>query len=149
MKKYTKVVKVALVLCLAVSCAFSLNTFVLAGDANHSFGFRIGSWHGNGRITDSEARYRSTTDPNNMWKVQLVTSGEGTGTITNFWLELYNEQNVSGDISAKQGTKQYYDSAYTSASRATVYLTGENNNYNGDTYYVSGFWDEETGKYAN
>lgn len=55
---------------------------------------------------------------------------------------------MSGDIRAKQGAGAYYKAAYSSASKTTVYLTGENNNYSGNTYYVSGYWDEETGKLA-
>ncbi|WP_369347154.1 DUF2712 domain-containing protein [Amylolactobacillus amylophilus] len=29
-------------------------------------------------------------------------------------------------------------------AKKTVWLTGENNNYNGVTYSVAGVWDEET-----
>lgn len=144
MRLAKKLTKVVLVATLTLACISSVSVF--AGDGNHEFKFQIGSHWGNGSI--EKGRYRSTTNPNNMWKVNLVTSGEGKGTYTDFWLENKNRDNVSGDIRAKQGAGAYYKAAYSSASKTTVYLTGENNNYNGDTYYVSGYWDEETGKLA-
>jgi hypothetical protein len=119
-----------------------------AADENIGFSFKIGSWHKNGRIADNKARERSTTNPDNQWKVRLKSTGEGAGTISTFWLELYSERNVSPNINATQGYTVYYKSAYLNASRTWVYLTGQNNNFNSDSYYVSGIWDEETQKIA-
>lgn len=79
----------------------------------------------------------------------MITSGEGKGTYTRFWLENYDEDNVSDFIKAKQGDAATYEKAYGTASKVTVYLTGENNNFNGDKYNVTGIWDEETGIIIN
>ena len=128
-----KLKTLSFVLAGAVSLCMGVNAF--ATDDNYSFAFMIKPYHANSRVESSGARYRETTDPKNMWKVGLRKSGEGAGTITNFWLEVYDETNVSGDISAKQGTKNYYKAAY------------ENNGYDSIRYNVSGVWDEETGKY--
>lgn len=144
MRLAKKLTKVVLVATLALASISSVSVF--AGDGNHDFKFQIGSYWGNGSV--ETGRYRSTTNPNNMWKVNLKTSGEGEGTYTDFWLEKKDGENVSGDIRAKKGAGAYYKAAYSSASKTTVYLTGENNNYSGNTYYVSGYWDEETGKLA-
>lgn len=145
MKSVKRTAKICLALTLATLCF--INTNVSAKDEDYSFYFKIGSYHANGRV--DVGRYRQTTDKKNMWKVGMKFSGEGNGTTTNFWLEKKNEDNVSEDCQVRQSmTKQYYKAAYDSASKVTVYLTGENNNFDSNTYYVSGYWDEETGRYA-
>lgn len=143
MKKKLKNLGIVGIAAITLFSTSYLNT--LAGDENISFKFNIKSWGGNGQ--ESDGRYRNTPNAECTWKVKLVTSGEGAGKDTTFWLELYDGTNVSGDITATQGGKAIYKEAYSSASKATVYLTGENNNLNGDTYSVSGYWDEETGVY--
>lgn len=143
MRLVKKLTKVVLVATLVLSCISPVNVF--AGDADHDFSFKIGAYYKNGRIDDNKARYRKTTNPKNMWKVNLLYSGEGNGTVTMFWLENYNKDNVSIDIRAVQGEGVKYEVAEPTASKTTVYLAGENNNFNSDTYYVSGYWDEETG----
>ena len=76
----------------------------------------------------------------------MKRSEEGAWTYTTYWLEHYNGDNVvpSHSIRVEDGP-QYYNT-YSSASRSTVYLTAENNNKNDTDYFVSGVWDEETGK---
>lgn len=128
-------------LCMGINASASVEN-------DYDFIFTIKPYQYNSRIDSFEAKYRNTPDPENMWKVGLRKSGEGEGTITCFWLEIFDETNVSDAIKAKQGTKTYYKEAYKSASEKKVYLTAENNNYNSDRYSVSGVWDEETGKYA-
>ena len=142
-----KLKTLSFVLAGAVTLCLCMGVNAFATDDNYSFAFMIKPYHANSRVESSGARYRETTDPKNMWKVGLRKSGEGSGTITNFWLEVYDETNVSGDISAKQGTKNYYKAAYETASQKNVYLTAENNGYDSIRYNVSGVWDEETGKY--
>lgn len=143
-KLIKKLGKTVLTVMLALACVSSVGVF--AANENYDFKFQIGSFYGNGRV--EKGRYRQTKNVNNMWKVNLKSSGEGSGTLTDFWMEKKNGDNVSGDIRAKQGAGAYYKAAYSSASQTNVYLTGENNNFDSNTYYVSGFWDEETGKLA-
>ena len=134
---------------LAVMCVSSmaLPTAYAAGDDDYDFSFFIGALKANGH--DSTSRYRGCNNPKNQWKVKLSNSGEGKGTKTNFWLENYNEDNVSVTVAVKEGNKNAtYKPSKRSGCKIGVYLTGENNNYNGTSYDVSGIWDEETGKYA-
>ncbi len=100
------------------------------------------------------SRYRSTTDVNNAWKVELVNSNEsskGTRTATSFHLGVYNPNGYnpkgSGTYAARLGSDFYYHAAYSNASKADVYLYGRDNlDTNSFSYSVSGHWDEETGQ---
>lgn len=140
-KTLSFVVAGVMMLCLCMGISAS------AADEDYDFAFMIKPYLGNGRVDSAGARYRETDYAKNLWKVGLRKSGEGKGTKTSFWLEEYDETNVSGDIIAQQGPTSYYEEAYPSASKKNVYLTGENNTYNDSRYNVSGVWDEETGKY--
>lgn len=73
----------------------------------------------------------------------LEGSGEGDKTYTNFWLEVYNGDNVSTWRSVQQGAGVYRTAAYSDANQKNVYLTAENNNNNASIYTVQGYWDEE------
>lgn len=137
--------KIIAVICCAIIGVTALNV-PAAENNNVSYSFQIGKYHKNGRV--SNGRYRSTTDVRDSWKVKMLYSGEGEGTITDYWLENYNEDNVSEDVSIKQGDPAIYSQAWPAASKVTVYLTGENNNFNGAKYNVRGYWDEETGIYV-
>ncbi|MDF0479540.1 DUF2712 domain-containing protein [Vagococcus sp. PNs007] len=130
----------ALASVVTLSSSFYINA--LATDDNISFNFRVPSYQSNGH--EATGQYRQTTHTDNQWKVKLLKSGEGKGTITKFWLENKNDTNVSKTVNAKQGSGPYYKDAYKSASQINVWLTAENNNFNGDSYNVSGNWDEET-----
>lgn len=112
-------------------------------DNDVKYHFNIGTYQSNSR---SSGRYRETTNTENKWKVKMTYTNEGEGTYTTYWLEHYNGDNVSPahTIRIADGTKYY--SAWSSASKSTVYLTAENNNNNNITYTVKGYWDEETGK---
>lgn len=121
---------------------FSLTTAHASND-NIGFKFRIKSYYTNG--INPDGRFRQTNSTINPWKVRLVKSGEGKGTYTNFWMERSDGENLSNDIKAKQGAKKAsYDQPKSKANRKTCYLAGENNNFNGDSYTVTGVWDEET-----
>lgn len=123
----------------AISILLSASTF--ASDDNIFFSGTVKAYGANTRFPK---RYRETNMVEEPWKVQLVTSEEGKGTITTFWLENFYTDNVSADVYAKQGGPVYYNNPYESANRIDNYLTMENNNFNGNTYKVTGYWDEET-----
>ena len=142
MKFMKKMFASVFVVAVVFSCVSTINAHAATND-NYDYKFQIGRWAGNGSV--EKARERTTEYYNNAWKVRLDTSGEGTGTITRFWLELKSGTNVTGAIQAKQGGAEQYKIAYPEAQKKWVYLTGENNNYNNSTYYVTGIWDEETG----
>lgn len=92
-------------------------------------------------------RYRQTTNNDNKWKVNQTSTLEGTGSSgnkTTYWLEKSGGSNVSSGVTVSSADAPVYTRAYSSASQQTVYLTAENNNYNGDQFYVNGYWDEET-----
>ena len=116
--------------------------FVTASNDDIFFSFRIGTYHENGR--DSHGRYRQTNDTNNPWKVKMTFTGEGSNTVTNYWLENAATTNVTPTVAVTQGKGFYYENAYSSANNTTAYITAENNNYNGMAYNVTGYWDEET-----
>jgi hypothetical protein len=142
---------------IAISVAFVLgctaflgiNTLVsYAGNDNINFSFTIKPL---GQNTRSSGQYRETTNQYNAWKVNLQNSNEASGnTVTRFWLEGYNKQNVSPSPDVLEGSGAHYYNTYTSASQRTVYLTAQDNDLNlTATYTASGVWDEETGILLN
>ncbi|MFC6202260.1 DUF2712 domain-containing protein [Lactiplantibacillus nangangensis] len=129
-------------------CLLSILTFGVIGAntayaSNDNWGFRFGI-QSNQANSRSGRRYRETTNVNNKWKVNMQRSGEGARTVTTYWLENAKGTNVSPSLHVKQGSGSYYSTAYSDASKKYVYLTAQNNNYNGSHYTVSGYWDEET-----
>lgn len=131
-----------LALALGISLCFGNIAVTFATDDDISYSFSINALKGKTR--ESKGRYRQTVKTNNPWKVKLSKSGEGSGTITNFYLSGYDWSQVSPTVGAQQGNGYYYRNAYSSASQRTVYLTGYNNNYSTSGYTVKGCWDEET-----
>lgn len=131
-----------LILCLMVLTTVFSSLLVNATDDKIDYSFTIDGWRCNGR--EEAGRYRQTTHTDNPWKVKMESSKEGDNTYTNYWLEKYDETNVSIKRQVKVGLGPYYTDAKSGASQTTVYLTAENNNFNGTSYKVSGFWDEET-----
>ena len=123
----------------AMGILMSINS--MASDDNVSFSGTVKTYQKNTRL---DCRYRQTEKKENPWKVCLESSGEGKGTVTLFWLESTTGKNLSDDVYAVQGGPVYYNNPYSSAKKCDVYLTAENNNYNGNSYYVTGIWDEET-----
>lgn len=129
------------IMALMIPCVFATYQ-----NNNIGFSFRIQGSVDNAQET--KKRFRDTTDPSNSWKVQMVTSGEGKGTITNFWLETTNGRSASSEFSIKQGDVARYMKANKRGNHTNVLLTAENNNFfSTKTYNVSGYWDEETGIY--
>lgn len=140
--KISKKRKQILTLALAIICAMSaIPTF--ASNDNIGYSFSIKSSLQN---TYSDKRYRQTTDTSNKWKVNMAYSEEGVGTMTVYWLSLFNSthERVSGTHSIKQGTGDHLYNATYKASQTDVCLSAENNNNSLNTYTVSGYWDEET-----
>lgn len=118
-----------------------MSSSVFASMDRWDYEFVIPAHKNNGRI--NTPRYRSTTNPNTLWDVCLTKSTEGRKTYTNFWLEVYNGDNVSTWTSVQEGAGVYRTPAYSTASQKNVYLTAENNNNNASVYTVQGYWDEE------
>lgn len=113
-----------------------------AQNNEYGFSFNIKANQGN---TRSVGRSRTT---NHMWMVNAKTTNESgsvfhVGTKTTFWLENKGGTNVSPSTDVVVGNGAYYQQGYDN-SKTTVYLTAQNNNYNSNTYYVHGVWDEET-----
>lgn len=129
---------------ILVVLAIPATNIVLAGDDNYDFRFRIPGGSGQPNGQEADGQWRQTNDPENPWKVDLNSSGEGDGTYTVFWLEKSDGENVSPSRNVKCKGPKYYTNAYKKASERRVYLTAQNNNKNGTSYLVSGYWDEET-----
>ncbi len=110
-----------------------------ASNDNIGYSFAIKANYGN---SYSAQRYRQTSDTSNQWKVNLNYSGEGTGTITTFWLDKAGTP-VSNTHGVAQGSGAHYYNAISSANESYVRLGAENNNLSANTYTASGYWDEE------
>lgn len=134
-------------------CVFALSSLVAtnafaSSDDNYGFSFRIQGSVDNAQ--EHTSRYRGTDDNSNAWKVNLQNSGEGSGTITDFWIEREDGKNASSQYHVKQGNGSYYFAANDNGDYVDVYLTAENNNFATSTQYnVSGVWDPETGKHVS
>ena len=132
---------------IALILFYFLFRFIIEGKTEAKNYYTIISYTSNGQCgTDQN---RQTGDPADRWKVKLSTSGEGKGTYTTFWLENYDGDNVSKTVDVKQGKGYYYRPSYRSGCKTHVWLTAVNNNFNSNSYEVSGCWDEETGVFKN
>lgn len=129
---------------IPVTNLFAENIQTKSND-NREFDFYIRPYQGN---NSTSLVYRQTSNKENPWKVNLTDSWEcdshNDGCLTTFWLEHSDGKNVSAayNVSEKMGA-QYYP-AYASANKSYVRLTAENNNNNGASYRIRGYWDEET-----
>lgn len=113
-------------------------------DLNHeiSYDFNIWAFQIN---SNSAPRMRTSMNIYNTWKVNLLTTTEGSGTITRFWLEDDGTKfNVSASLDVKQGSGDHYYYTQPEANNNYICLAAENNNYGNTSYYVTGYWDEET-----
>lgn len=135
LRKYSKLIPLLMVLCVMTG-GVAYGSYKMT-----KYSGKILSCHQNTRFDN---KYRSTKDTENPWRVTIDYSGEGKNTITTFWLEDFYGNNVSQDVEAEyNGIYQYVSPAYSSASGIDVYLTGENNNYNFDKYYIEGRWSQQ------
>lgn len=134
-------------ICLSAAVALMVpSAFATYQNNNIGFSFRIQGSVDNAQ--EAKKRFRDTKENTNSWKVQMRTSGEGKGTITNFWLENEKGKSASSEYSIKQGDVARYKKANDKGDHTNVLLTAENNNFfSTKTYNVSGYWDEETGIY--
>lgn len=104
-------------------CIFGLTSLVAtnafaSSDDDYDFSFRIQGSVDNAQ--DPTGRYRGTDDNSNAWKVNLESSGEGSGTVTDFWIELKDGKNASSQYHVKQGNGVYYFPANDKGDKATV-----------------------------
>ena len=134
--------KLSMVLVAVMALFYGFANFASASNDNYVFDTIVKPyWLDN---YNPGGRFRDTTHTNNPWKVNLRYSGEGRGTLTDFWLENRNDTRVTNKETVKQGVGAHYFKAYASASQTKVWLMCENNNFNGETYRITGYWDEET-----
>lgn len=139
-----KLMKRKVMIIFAMAMIIAMNTMtVFASNDNYGYSYTVKAEHGN---TYTTSQYRQTTNTKNKWKVDMTYSGEGVGTVTTYWLALFNDSHgvVSGTHNVKQGSGAHYYEATSGASQKNVCLGFENNNYSTNTYTVSGYWDEET-----
>lgn len=93
--------------------------------------------------------YRDTTNKNDKFWVRLDNSNEGEdagkfgNTLTRFWIEGVNENNLSSTIIIKEGEGYVGQYVYQEAGKKTVYLTAEDNEDTDHIYKISGKWKEE------
>lgn len=125
---------------------FAASNSAYASNDNYKFAIKVRDHWKNAYA--SPGRFRDTVTPENPWKVKMTWSEEGggniRGTLTDFWIEDRDENSVSKKISVKEGKGPYYTPAWYNAGNKKVWLTAENNNFDGDIYDVTGYWDEET-----
>lgn len=135
LRKYSKLIPLLVVLCVMTG-GVAYGSYTMT-----KYSGEIDTFKKNTRF---DHKHRSTKDPENPWRVTIDYSGEGKNTITTFWLEDFYGNNVSQDVEAEyNGIFQYVSPAYSSASGIDVYLTGENNNWNSESYYIEGRWSQQ------
>ena len=128
-----------LVVMITFIIAFVMVNSYAAESGSRSYSFRIQAHQTNAQTTYSLYRDVAKTNYSTPWYVNMTKSGEGSGTVTTYWLELKDGTNVSPDVDAKVGS-HYHPAAYGTANSQNVWLTAENNNYNSTLYNVSGYW---------
>lgn len=139
-----KLIKRKVMIIFAMAMIIAMNTMtVFASNDNYGYSYTVKAEHGN--TYTQVSRYRQTTNTKNQWKVDMTYSGEGKGTVTTYWLALFDTHAIaSGTHNVTQGSGAKYFDATSVASQRNVCLGFENNNYTTSTYVVSGYWDEET-----
>ncbi len=141
-KYFAKIV--ASILMLAVVFAISASPVAYASsDENIDYSFKVKINYAVTRF--GESKYRSTSDNNNSWKVNLRTSEEGTNTVTLFSLGLEDYTAASTWYAVTVGSGSHYFPTNDAADFNRVYLQAKDNSNKSATYQITGFWDEETG----
>ncbi|MGE1164474.1 DUF2712 domain-containing protein [Peribacillus simplex] len=137
--KGKKLIQHALIFGLFATIFIPSSTF--AWPSTGGFAFNIQPNQGN---TRSEGAYRSANTTAIPWGVQVDSSNEsGDKTYTRFWIEGVDGTNVSESANVLEDSGDKWVNPYSTANQRTVYLTAENNNYNSESFLVTGFWDEE------
>lgn len=139
-----KIISGLLVLSIA---AFGMKGVVANAASDNNVGFSFHILENQHISFGADPRYRSTSNTNNCWKVNMTYSGEGVGTCTYFWLGS-GTTIVSNHVVVKQGSGAKYRFAYETASQTHVRLRAQNNNQSINGYDVGGYWDEETGVFT-
>lgn len=145
MKFYKRLLAMAIVATVFIS-VFAFGATAYGSDNDVPFLVQV---PGNQKKGYSKAEYRGSSGPEVPWKVNFTYSEEGKGTIMYFYLSgpWYSKQ--SNVKAVKQGSDKKYFAAYDSCKNMNVGLAVMNNNEkDGNTYEVAGYWDEETAKHA-
>lgn len=145
MKFYKRLLAMAIVATVFIS-VFAFGATAYGSDNDVPFLVQV---PGNQKKGYSKAEYRGSSGPEVPWKVDFTFSEEGRGTIMYFYLSgpWYSKQ--SNVKAVKQGSDKKYFAAYDSCKNMNVGLAVMNNNEkDGNTYEVAGYWDEETAKHA-
>lgn len=145
MKFYKRLLAMAIVATVFIS-VFAFGATAYGSDNDVPFLVQV---PGNQKKGYSKAEYRGNSGPEVPWKVNFTYSEEGKGTIMYFYLSgpWYSKQ--SNVKAVKQGSDKKYFAAYDSCKNMNVGLAVMNNNEkDGNTYEVAGYWDEETAKHA-
>lgn len=145
MKFYKRLLAMAIVATVFIS-VFAFGATAYGSDNDVPFLVQV---PGNQKKGYSKAEYRGSSGTEVPWKVDFTYSEEGSGTIMYFYLSgpWYSKQ--SNVKAVKQGSDKKYFAAYDSCKNMNVGLAVMNNNEkDGNTYEVAGYWDEETAKHA-
>ena len=145
MKFYKRLLAMAIVATAFIS-VFAFGATAYGSDNNIPFSVKVPGYLGK---VYTKAEYRGNSGPEVPWKVNFTYSEEGKGTIMYFYLSgpWYSKQ--SNVKAVKQGSDKKYFAAYDSCKNMNVGLAVMNNNEkDGNTYEVAGYWDEETAKHA-
>ncbi len=118
--------------------------FALASTKTYSYKISVPAHLQNGR--EDTGRYRGDVSGSNKWGVKVEKSSEGSGTATDFWLEVASGKNVSHYVRAYEDGNWYKKDAFESARNQKVFLTAEDNYDVGYGYIVSGRWVPKNAK---
>lgn len=145
MKFYKRLLAMAIVATVFIS-VFAFGATAYGSDNDVPFLVQV---PGNQKKGYSKAEYRGSSGTEVPWKVDFTFSEEGKGTIMYFYLSGPWYEKVSNVKAVKQGSDKKYFAAYDSCKNMNVGLAVMNNNEkDGNTYEVAGYWDEETAKHA-
>ena len=140
--KTNKIISIILAMCCIMSILCVVPAF--AGDDSIPYSFTMKAELQKSYC--SEARERTTQNPNNTWKVNMTFNEEGENTVAKYFIATSIIKTPCSDKhDIKQGSGEHYFVAYGNASNKYVKLGVMNNNDSTKKYTVSGYWDEETG----
>lgn len=151
MKKLTKKFA-AIVIALLVVSAISASSLVAMASVDEEIDFRFSFISDETVNRGDDRRYRSTSDNNNAWKVDLQTSNETTdakecGSL--FCIGLEDATLASAWQLVVRYSGPHYYATNDAADFRYVYLMCKDNNNSGKPITLTGVWDEETGRAPN
>ncbi len=151
MKNLTKKF-IAIVIALLTVTTISASSLVAMASVNENIAFSFKVQAHNAVTRDPNKRFRSTSNNNNAWKVNLTTSDEtdsSKGCGSYFCLGLKDQTLASKWYLVERGSGEHYYATNDAADFSYVYLQCKDNNNSSKVYNVAGFWDEETGVILN